>query len=64
MLNLISWAALYMPDELTQKNLMDLISTCESLLKRNKTDPLLKRMVIANEKLQTYDNIFYIRLNM
>ena len=36
----------WVPHELTQKNLMDRISICESLLNRNKIDPFLKRVVL------------------
>ena len=43
--------------ELTQKNLMDRISICESLLNRNKIDPFLKWMVTGDEKWVTYDNV-------
>ncbi|CAD6994634.1 unnamed protein product [Ceratitis capitata] len=38
------------PHELTQKNIMDRIFICESLLNRNKTDPFLKRIVTYDEK--------------
>ncbi|XP_039305170.1 histone-lysine N-methyltransferase SETMAR-like [Solenopsis invicta] len=47
----------WVPYELTQKDLMDRISICESLLNRNKIDPFLKRMIIDDEKWVTYDNI-------
>ncbi|GFU01368.1 histone-lysine N-methyltransferase SETMAR [Trichonephila clavipes] len=43
--------------QLTPKNMMDRISICETLAKRNEIDPLLKRMVIGNEKRVTYYNI-------
>ncbi|CAK9834554.1 Histone-lysine N-methyltransferase SETMAR [Anthophora retusa] len=46
----------WVPHELTQKNLLDRISICESLLNRNKVDPFLKRMVTGDEKWITYDN--------
>ena len=42
--------------ELTAKNLMDRVSICESLLKRNEIEPSLKRMITADEKWITYDN--------
>ena len=45
----------WVPHELTQKNLMDRISICESLLNRNKSDPFLKRLVTGDEKWITYD---------
>ncbi|GFV77017.1 mariner transposase [Trichonephila clavipes] len=37
--------------------MMDRISICEILAKRNEIDPLLKRMVTGDEKWVTYDNI-------
>ncbi|GFV66625.1 mariner transposase [Trichonephila clavipes] len=39
------------------KNMMDRISICEALAKRNETDPSFKRMVTGEEKGVTYDNI-------
>jgi len=36
----------WVPHELTQKNLMDRIFICELLLNRNKIDPFLKRIVV------------------
>ncbi|XP_025154683.1 histone-lysine N-methyltransferase SETMAR-like [Harpegnathos saltator] len=42
--------------ELTQKNLLDRIHACDSLLKRNAIDPFLKRMVTSDEKWVTYEN--------
>ncbi|GFW91545.1 histone-lysine N-methyltransferase SETMAR [Trichonephila clavipes] len=43
--------------QLTPKNMMDRISICEALAKRNEIDPFLKRMVTEGEKWVTYDNI-------
>ncbi|GFW94557.1 hypothetical protein TNCV_4245981 [Trichonephila clavipes] len=37
--------------------MMDRISNCEALAKRNEIVPFLKRMVTADEKWVTYDNI-------
>ncbi|GFU28036.1 mariner Mos1 transposase [Trichonephila clavipes] len=37
--------------------MMDRISMCEALAKRNEIDPILKRMVTGDEKWVTYDNI-------
>ncbi|GFT36778.1 hypothetical protein TNCV_2755801 [Trichonephila clavipes] len=37
--------------------MMDRISICETLAKRNEIDPLLKRMVTGDEKWVTYNNI-------
>lgn len=47
----------WVPHELTQKNLMYRISICESLLNRNKIDPFLKRIVTGDEKWVTYENV-------
>ena len=44
------------PHELTVKNLMDRISICEPLLKRNEIEPFLKRMITGDEKWITYNN--------
>ncbi|GFS77514.1 putative DD34D transposase [Trichonephila clavipes] len=37
--------------------MMDRISICEALAKRNEIDPFLKRMVTGDEKLATYSTI-------
>ncbi|GFW94905.1 mariner transposase [Trichonephila clavipes] len=37
--------------------MMDRISICEALAKRNEINPFLKRMVTGDEKWVTYDNI-------
>ncbi|GFX39456.1 hypothetical protein TNCV_2668181 [Trichonephila clavipes] len=37
--------------------MMDRISICEDLAKRNEIDPFFKRMVTWDEKRVTYDNI-------
>lgn len=47
---------IWVPHELTLKNLMDRVSICESLVKRNEIEPFLKRMVTGDEKWITYDN--------
>ncbi|GFV50004.1 histone-lysine N-methyltransferase SETMAR [Trichonephila clavipes] len=43
--------------QLTPKNMMDPISNCETLAKRNEINPFLKRTVIGDEKWVTYYNI-------
>ncbi|GFV14652.1 histone-lysine N-methyltransferase SETMAR [Trichonephila clavipes] len=43
--------------QLTLKNMMDRISICEALAKRNEIDPFLQEMVIGDEKWVTYDSI-------
>jgi len=42
--------------DLTVKNLIDRISICESLLKRNEIKPFSKRLITGDEKGITYDN--------
>ncbi|GFW94873.1 hypothetical protein TNCV_3397531 [Trichonephila clavipes] len=37
--------------------MMDRISICKALAKRNEIDPFFKRMVTGDEKWVTYDNI-------
>ncbi|GFU41041.1 histone-lysine N-methyltransferase SETMAR [Trichonephila clavipes] len=48
--------------QLTPKNMMDRISICEALTKRNEIDPFLKRMVTGDEKWVRYENIVRKRL--
>ncbi|GFY32492.1 histone-lysine N-methyltransferase SETMAR [Trichonephila clavipes] len=45
----------WVPHQLTPKNVMDRIFICEALAKRNECDPFPKRMVTENEKWVTYD---------
>jgi len=45
-----------MSHDLTVKNLMNWISICESLLKRNKIKLFLKRLITGNDKWIMYDN--------
>ncbi|GFV43556.1 histone-lysine N-methyltransferase SETMAR [Trichonephila clavipes] len=40
----------WVPHQLTPKNMMDRISICEALAKRNEIDPFLKWMVTGDEK--------------
>ena len=47
----------WVPHELTEKNLLDRINACDALLKRNEFDPFLKRMVTGDEKWITYENL-------
>ncbi|GFW02033.1 histone-lysine N-methyltransferase SETMAR [Trichonephila clavipes] len=47
----------WVPHQLSPKNMMDQISISEALTKRNEIDPFLKRMVIGDEKWVTYYNI-------
>lgn len=47
------WAA----HELMEKNLIDKTSDCESLLKCNKIDPFLKRMIKYDAKRIVHNNV-------
>ncbi|GFV39876.1 histone-lysine N-methyltransferase SETMAR [Trichonephila clavipes] len=42
--------------QLTPKNIVDRISICEALAKRNEIDPFIKRLVTVEKKWVTYDN--------
>ncbi|GFV47221.1 histone-lysine N-methyltransferase SETMAR [Trichonephila clavipes] len=42
--------------QLTPKNMMDRISICETLVKRNEINPFLKQTVTGDKKWVTYDN--------
>jgi len=46
----------WVPHELSVRNMMDRINICDPLLKRNKIDPFLKKMITYDEKWITYDN--------
>ena len=47
---------------LSEKNLLDHISACDSLLKHNKNVPFLKQIVTGNEKWTLYNNVERKRL--
>ncbi|GFX04103.1 histone-lysine N-methyltransferase SETMAR [Trichonephila clavipes] len=47
----------WVPHQLTQKNMMDRISICEVFAKRNEIKPFLKRIVTGDGKWVTYYNI-------
>lgn len=48
---------IWVPHELSEKNLMDRIEICESLLRWNKSESFLKRLVTGDEKWVVYNNI-------
>ena len=52
----------WVPHKLSEKNLLDHISTCDSLLKRNKNVPFLKQIVMGEEKCILYNNLEWKRL--
>ena len=47
----------WVPHKLSEKNLLDRISTCDSLLKRNENVPFLKQIVTGDEKWILYNNV-------
>ncbi|GFX61659.1 histone-lysine N-methyltransferase SETMAR [Trichonephila clavipes] len=51
----------WVPQQLTPKNMMDRISICEALAKLNEIDSFLKRMVTGDQKWGTYDSIVHKR---
>lgn len=47
----------WVPHALTQRNLIDRITICETLLRRNELEPFLKRIITGDEKWVKYENI-------
>ena len=47
----------WVPHKLSEKNLLDHISACNSLLKRNENVPFLKQIVTGDEKCILYNNV-------
>lgn len=47
----------WVPHELSLKNLMDRVSVCETLKKRNEIEPFLKRLITGDEKWVRYENV-------
>ncbi|XP_017796120.1 PREDICTED: histone-lysine N-methyltransferase SETMAR-like [Habropoda laboriosa] len=47
----------WVPHDLTEKNLMDRISICDSVYKRNEETPFLKQLVTGDEKWIIYNNV-------
>lgn len=56
-LGYVSRLDVWVPHKLTEMNLANRISICNSLLKRHESDPFLKRIVTGDEKWIIYDNI-------
>lgn len=48
---------IWVPYELKEINLIQRLSICDLLLKRNENDPFLKRLITGDEKWVTYDNV-------
>ena len=51
----------WVPHRLSEKNLLDRISTCNSLLKHNENVPFLKQIVTGDEKCIMYNNVGWTR---
>ena len=47
---------IWVPHKLNKIQLTKRISICDSLLKRNETDPFLKRIIAGDQKWIVYDN--------
>ncbi|XP_043258028.1 histone-lysine N-methyltransferase SETMAR-like [Colletes gigas] len=56
-LGFVSRLDVWVPHKLTEKNLMDRVSTCDLLFKRHENDPFLKRMITGDEKWIFYSNV-------
>ena len=52
----------WVPRKLSKKNLLDCISACDYLLKRNENVPFLKQIVMDDEKWILYNNVERKRL--
>nr|KAF7392484.1 hypothetical protein H0235_017483 [Vespula pensylvanica] len=52
---------LWVPHQLKEIHSMQLISICDSLLKRNEIDPFLKRLITGHEKNQTINLNVYVQ---
>ncbi|KAJ0176832.1 hypothetical protein K1T71_008011 [Dendrolimus kikuchii] len=46
---------IWVPHEFTERNLMNRVLICDSLLRRNETEPFLKKLITGDEKWITYD---------
>lgn len=47
----------WVPHALTQRNLINRITICETMLRRNELEPFLKRIITGDEKWVKYENI-------
>ncbi|XP_020298262.1 histone-lysine N-methyltransferase SETMAR-like [Pseudomyrmex gracilis] len=56
-LGMVKKLDVWVPHELNDKNIMDRILVCESLLKQNSLDPFLKRIITGDKKWVVYNNI-------
>ena len=60
-LGYVNHFAVCVPHKLSEKNLLDHISACDSLLKDNKNTPFLKQIVMSDEKWILYNNVEWKR---
>ena len=56
-LGMVSKCDVWVPHQLSEKNLMDRMAISNSLLKRNEEAPFLKRLVTGDEKWIVYNNV-------
>ena len=59
--NLVSCYDVWVAHDLTEKNLIDHVSICDSLVKRNQNDPSLKRIITGDEKWVLYNTVKHKR---
>ena len=56
-LGLISKLDIWVPHVLTERNLLRRINDCDTLIRRQRNDPFLKRIVTGDEKWVVYNNV-------
>lgn len=56
-LNFVSKLDVWVPHQLTEKNLMDRVAICMQLCSRYETEPFFNRLVTGDEKWILYDNV-------
>ena len=61
LLGYLNYFDVWVPHKLNKKNLLDLISACSFLLKRNENVPFLKQIVTGDEKWILYNNVEWKR---
>ena len=56
-LGYVNMLVIWISHKLNEIQLTKRISSCDSLLKRNETNPFLKRIITSDEKWIVYDNV-------
>lgn len=56
-LGMVKKLDVWVPHELSEKNLIDRMSACDLLLKRHQNEPFLKRVITGDEKWIVYNNV-------